>query len=153
MAQFRYIGEVLQAIDQEKSVKRKREILLENMNRPLGMFLQMVFATNQWWCFQGENASYFPNYRPDEAPWGHTDTGLHLMLREIQHVYGNPRYHAKMPRIQEKVIQLCESLHPYEAEIFKAMVCGEKIPCRGLTRNFLESVYHNIFPDQEPVSK
>lgn len=151
MAQFKYIGEVLEMVDKEKKVSEKRNILRQHMSRSLGMFLQMAFDENAWWCFKGENAQFFPEYRADPAPWGHTDTSLHLVLREIKMVYGNPNYNAQMPRIRQKAIQLCETLHPYEAELFKAMVCGEKLPCRGLTRKFLTDTYNNIFPDQEPV--
>lgn len=135
------IGEILESVHKAKGKNAKKEILEKHTHLPyLIDFLKMAFDPTKKWVYTKKP---LPAYKVDEAPYGYAQTTL---IQELRRMY---LFEIKEPlnekRRDELFIILMESLHPFECELVRCVVTGEKLPVSGLTIKLLQETFPNHF--------
>lgn len=139
------IGEILEDVHKAKGKTTKKDILVSNSHRSdLMNFLKIAFDPTKKWVYTKKP---LPAFKVDEAPYGYSQTSLTLETRRLY------IFEISQPlnetRRDQLFIQMVESMPPFEAELVRSVVSGEKLPVSGLTIKLLQEAFPAIF-DVEP---
>jgi len=138
-----YISELLKGIAKART-RREKKILLEKYktNNILRFVLQGTFDPSIEWNVPKK----LPPYKKDDAPIGLSETSLFTVMPKCSiFVKGHPKSNGlKEKRIKELLIQILESMHPDESEIFTQML-KKKLKVKGLTAKLALEVFPDLY--------
>lgn len=138
-----YISELLKGIAKART-RREKKILLEKYktNNILRFVLQGTFDPSIEWNVPKK----LPPYKKDDAPIGLSETSLFTVMPKCSiFVKGHPKSNGlKEKRIKELLIQILESMHPDESEIFTQML-KKKLKVKGLTAKLVLEVFPDLY--------
>ncbi|MEK0340423.1 MAG: DUF6433 family protein, partial [Nitrosopumilus sp.] len=82
-------------------------------------------------------------YETDDAPFGHNCSTLHMEFKKFYIFMEGPSRNLTVERRRQLMCQICEALHPDEADIFYACV-RKKLKRRGLTEKLVREAYPDL---------
>ena len=138
-----YISELLKGIAKAKTRKDKKALLEQyKTNNILRFVLQGTFDPSIEWNVP----KTIPSYKKDDAPIGLSETSLFTVMPKCSiFVKGHPKSNGlKEKRIKELLIQILESMHPDESEIFTQML-KKKLKVKGLTAKLVLEVFPDLY--------
>ena len=138
-----YISELLKGIAKAKTKKEKKALLEKyKTNSILRFVLQGTFDPAIEWNVPKK----MPSYKKDDAPIGLSETSLFTVMPKCSlFVKDHPRNKGLTEkRIIELLIQILESMHPDESEVFVQML-KKKIKCKGLTAKLVLEVFPDLY--------
>ena len=138
-----YISELLKGISKAKTRKDKKALLEQyKTNNILRFVLQGTFDPTIEWNVPKK----LPPYKKDDAPIGLSETSLFTVMPKCSiFVKGHPKSNGlKEKRIKELLIQILESMHPDESEIFTQML-KKKLKVKGLTAKLVLEVFPDLY--------
>lgn len=143
MAMMISIPEILDEASAIKNRKERIEFLRKSDCLTLRMCLKGAFDPEIRFVNLGKKIEY----EPDHAPFGHNPSHLHIEHKKFYLFMEGPTT-LTVERRRQLLTQICEGLHPSEAEVFSQIVMG-KFKRRGIT----EKVVREAFPGllSEPV--
>ena len=136
----KYISELFKEFEKLKSRREKLGFLTEHKNNDIfKAVLQGTFDPNIQW-----HITDIPEYTPDAAPLGVNPSSLHNVIPKCTiFAVGHPKGEGVKPaRMKEKLIQVLESMHKDESDLYVGML-KKKLKVKGLT----ESIVLEVFPD------
>lgn len=138
-----YISELLKGISKAKTRKEKKTLLEQYKTNNIFKFvLQGTFDPSIEWNVPKK----LPPYKKDDAPIGLSETSLFTVMPKCSiFVKGHPKSDGlKEKRIKELLIQILESMHPDESEIFTQML-KKKLKVKGLTAKLVLEVFPDLY--------
>ena len=138
-----YISELLKGISKAKTRKEKKTLLEQYKTNNIFKFvLQGTFDPSIEWNVPKK----LPPYKKDDAPIGLSETSLFTVMPKCSiFVKGHPKSDGlKEKRIKELLIQILESMHPDESEIFTQML-KKKLKVKGLTAKLVLEVFPVLY--------
>lgn len=143
----RYIFEIfddLRAADGERGEIVK--IIKENKSKNLAILFMAAYGHPR----NRLNREDLPEYREDDAPLGMTFTTLAKELSRLEYFF-DPGKPIKKPSLIRMYVNICEGLHPKEAELFTDIITKE-LYVKGLTRETINAGFGEEFlqkPEKE----
>lgn len=130
------IPEIFEKIAEAKTKDEIVQILRKHNSPALQLVLKYGFWPGIKFCVSG-----IPNYKPDSAPLGMSPSSLYEKIR-LFYLFNpsNPTPQAKKETI---LCQICESVHPTEAE-FVDKILKQNFGIPLLTHNLIESIFPGI---------
>ena len=134
------VAEVLDEVASAKTRKERLAILAKNDCRALRAILRANFDDQIQFVDLGKKLSY----EPDAAPFGHNPSTLHMEFKKF-YIFMEGPSPSKLTQERRRQIlcQICESLHPGEADIFYACI-RKKLKRRGLTEKLVRDAYPDL---------
>lgn len=110
---FRYIGEIISEIQNEKDNKKKVQIIRKNDSPALRTTLQLINDKGIVWALP----KGAPPYEPSRLNYGMTDARLSTELKKLYLFIEGGKPNLKQSRRETLFVQLLEALHASEAEL------------------------------------
>ncbi len=139
------VAEVLDEVSSAKTRKERLTILAKNDCRAVRAILKAQFDTEIQFKDLGKKLVY----EPDQAPFGHNPTTLHMEHKKFYIFMEGPST-LTQERRRQLLCQICEGLHPDEADIFHACI-RKKLKRRGLTEKLVREAYPGLLTEPTPV--
>ncbi len=142
MAMMISVAEVLDEVAAAKTRKERLEILAKNDCRAVRAILKAHFDQQIQFVNLGKKVTYVA----DPAPFGHNPSTLHMEHKKF-YIFMEGPSPAKLTveRRRQLLMQICEGLHPDEADIFYACI-RKKLKRRGLTEKLVREAYPDLLP-------
>lgn len=140
MAMMISVAEVLEEVASAKTRKERLAILAKFDCRALRACLKAQFDTEIQFKDLGKKLVY----EPDQAPFGHNPTTLHMEHKKF-YIFMEGPSRLTQERRRQILCQICEGLHPDEASIFSDCIC-KKLKRRGLTEKLVREAYPDLLP-------
>tara|TARA_Y100000590_G_scaffold195731_1_gene222201 strand:- start:366 stop:827 length:462 start_codon:yes stop_codon:yes gene_type:complete len=140
---LKFVSEIFEAFNQSKTKKERVAILDEYSTHPTFPWV-IDFIFNEKWEFNVTKP--LPNYKPDDSPLGLSPSTLHEQMKSIYLLLkGHPQGEELTDEKRKNLlIQMCECIHPAEAEVLRSMV-KKQSPVKFLTKALVEEVYPKMF--------
>ena len=138
-----YLSELMNGISKAKTRKEKKQLLAKyKTNSMLKYFLVGAFDPTIEWNYGG----IIPKWNKDDAPIGLSETSLFTVMPKCSiFVKGHPKGNGlSEKRIIELLIQILESMHPDESEVFTQML-KKKLKCKGLSAKLVLEVFPDLY--------
>ena len=142
------LPEVLKRVNDEKSRNKKIEILKKADGAPLQTILQGAYHPKIVWALPPGS----PPYKPVQDPYGLCPSILEREIRKLPYLCENPQMVQNKIKRESIFIQMLESVHPSEAELFIQMV-NKDIKCNGLTQLLVHEIWPDLVPKPETKKK
>jgi len=139
------VAEVFDEVAAAKTRKEKLAILAKNDCRAVRACLKANFDDE----IQFKDLGAKLDYEPDHAPFGHNPSSLHMEHKKF-YIFMEGPSRLTQERRRQILCQICEALHPDEADIFYACV-RKKLKRRGLTKKLVQSAYPDLLPTPTPA--
>ena len=136
------VGEIIDVFEKAKNRQAKKEVLEKYKDvEVLRHLLRGTFDPKVQWLINEQ-----PDYVSQDTPEGESPNTLyHEMSSCSIFVKGHPASAKLKPqRIKEILIQIMESLHPSEAELYMQML-KKKSKVKGLTSKLVLEVFPNMY--------
>ncbi len=146
MAMMISIAEVLDDIASAKTRKDRLAILAKFDCRALKACLKAQFDSEIQFVDLGKKL----DYEADDAPFGHNCSTLHMEFKKF-YIFMEGPSRLTVERRRQLMCQICEALHPDEADIFYACV-RKKLKRRGLTEKLVREAYPDLLSIPEEAS-
>ena len=147
MAMMISVAEVLDDIASVKTRKERLAILAKFDCRALRACLKAQFDSEIQFVDLGKKLVY----ETDDAPFGHNCSTLHMEFKKFHIFMEGPSRNLTVERRRQLMCQICEALHPDEADIFYACV-RKKLKYRGLTEKLVRDAYPDLLPTPAEAS-
>ncbi|MEE8577288.1 MAG: DUF6433 family protein [candidate division Zixibacteria bacterium] len=145
MAMMISVAEVIDEVSAAKTRKERLAILAKNDCRALQACLKANFDNAIQFVDLGKKIEFVP----DAAPFGHNPTTLHMEHKKFYIFMAGPS-RLTTERRRQLVCQICEGLHPDEADIFYACI-RKKLKRKGLTKALVKDAYPGLLPEPAPA--
>lgn len=139
------IAEVLDEVASAKTRKQRLAILAKNDCRALRAVLKANFDAEIQFVDLGAKLTY----EADPAPFGHNPTTLHMEHKKF-YIFMEGPSRLTQERRRQLLMQICEGLHPDEADIFYACV-RKRLKRRGLTRALVRDAFPGLLSEPTPT--
>ena len=147
MAMMISVAEVLDDVASAKTRKDRLAILAKFDCRALRACLKAQFDPAIQFVDLGKKLVY----EADDAPFGHNCSTLHMEFKKFYIFMVGPSQNLTVERRRQLLCQICEALHPGEADIFYACV-RKKLKRRGLTEKLVREAYPDLLPTPTEAS-
>lgn len=132
------VAEVLDEVASAKTRKERLAILAKNDCRALRAILKANFDNQIQFVDLGKKVIY----EADAAPFGHNPSTLHMEFKKF-YIFMTGPSRLTVERRRQLMCQICEALHPDEADIFYACI-RKKLKRRGLTEKLVRDAYPDL---------
>ncbi len=139
------VAEVLDEVSSAKTRKERLAILAKNNCRALQAILKAQFDSEIQFKDLGKKLAY----EPDQAPFGHNPTTLHMEHKKF-YIFMEGPSRLTQERRRQLLCQICEGLHPDEADIFYDCI-RKKLKRRGVTEKLVRDAFPGLLPEPTPV--
>jgi hypothetical protein len=140
------IGEILQKVDDAKTKKAKKDILIKYSEvKDLKHYLRGLFDPKVQWAINEE-----PDYKPDiVTPEGEEANSLYVEMPLCSiFVKGHKACENLKPERQKQLlVQILESLHDSEAQLYMQML-KKKTKIKGLTSKLVLEVWPGMYKEE-----
>lgn len=134
------VAEILTEVEAASSRQAKIDILRRDNCLALKMCLKANFDPTVQFIDLGEKVEY----HPDEAVFGHNPSTLHMEWKKFYLFQDTPATaRLVLQRRRQLLMQICEALHPDEAEIFYAVI-RKKLKRKGLTEKLVREAFPGL---------
>jgi len=113
---IKIIPEILNEVEGCKTEEEIKRVLLSNQSPALRLMLQLVFRPESKLTI-----TELPPYIPDKGPIGLSSSSLFVELPRFYRVF-LCRHDLTEKKKKEILIQICESIHPTEAELLGKII-------------------------------
>ena len=141
MAMMISVAEVFDEVASVKTRKERLAILAKNDCLAVKACLKANFDDVIQFVDLGKKLEYVP----DAAPFGHNPTTLHMEHKKF-YIFMEGPSRLTQERRRQLLCQICEGLHPDEADIFYACV-RKKLKRRGLTRSLVLEAFPGLLAE------
>ncbi len=138
------VAEVIDEVSAAKTRKERLAILAKNNCRALQACLKANFDDAIQFVDLGKKIDFVA----DAAPFGHNPSTLHMEHKKF-YIFMEGPSRLTTERRRQLVCQICEALHPDEADIFYACI-RKKLKRKGLTKLLVKDAFPGLL--SEPVS-
>ena len=145
MAMMISVAEVIDEVSAAKTRKDRLAILAKNDCRALQACLKANFDDRIQFVDLGKKIEFVP----DAAPFGHNPTTLHMEHKKF-YIFMEGPTRLTIERRRQLVCQICEGLHPDEADIFYACI-RKKLKRKGLTKALVKDAFPDLLPEPAPT--
>ena len=146
MAMMISIAEVIDEVSAAKTRKERLAILAKNDCKALTACLKANFDDTIQFVDLGKKKIEFV---PDAAPFGHNPTTLHMEHKKF-YIFMEGPSRLTVERRRQLVCQICEGLHPDEADIFYACI-RKKLKRKGLTKALVKDAFPGLLIEPTPA--
>ena len=145
MAMMISVAEVIDEVSSAKTRKERLAILAKNDCRALKACLKANFDDTIQFVDLGKKIDFVP----DAAPFGHNPSTLHMEHKKFYIFMVGPA-RLTTERRRQLLCQICEGLHPDEADIFYACV-RKKLKRKGLTKALVRDAFPDLLVEPTPA--
>ena len=138
------IGEIVDKFEKAKTRQTKKEVLEKHKDiTALRYLLCGIFDPKVQWTITEE-----PDYTPQNVPEGEAPNTLYQEIPKCSIFVKGHLASAKLKpeRAKQLLIQIMESLHPAEAELYMQML-KKKSKVKGLTSKLVLEVFPNMYKE------
>lgn len=140
------VGEILQKVDDAKTKKAKKDVLTKYSEvKALQHYLRGLFDPKVQWAITKE-----PDYKPDVVtPEGEEANSLYVEMPLCSIFVKGHKASAnlKPERQKQLLIQILESLHDSEAQLYMQML-KKKTKIKGLTSKLVLEVWPEMYKEE-----
>lgn len=130
------IGEIFDMVEQAKTKKEKAAVFYANSNNMSLIKFFQIYRDPTPWVYESRP---IPKITTDDPPHGYAENTIANCLRRLYLFREGSNTPEK--KQDEQFIQVVESLGETEAMILIAMVRGEKLPFKMITRKFIDDLF------------
>ncbi len=145
MAMMISVAEVIDEVSAAKTRKERLAILAKNECLAVKACLKANFDDTIQFVDLGKKIEFVP----DAAPFGHNPTTLHMEHKKF-YIFMEGPSRLTVERRRQLVCQICEGLHPDEADIFYACI-RKKLKRKGLTKALVKDAFPGLLSEPTPA--